>query len=52
VVSFREQKLEACPAEQGTSGAEEAPPFRVARQVAEVAEAEERLAALLDGALD
>jgi hypothetical protein len=52
VVSFHEQKLEVCPAEQGTGGAEEAAPFRVARQVAEVAEAEERLAALLDGTLD
>jgi hypothetical protein len=47
-----EQKLEACPTEHGTSGAEEAAPFRVARQVAEVAEGEERVAALLDAALD
>jgi hypothetical protein len=52
VVSFHEQKLEACPAEQGTGEAEEAAPFRVTRQVAEVAEAEERLAAFLDGLLD
>ena len=52
VVSVDEQKLEACPPEQGTGGAEEAAPFRVARQVAEVAEGDERVAALLDGALD
>ena len=38
VVSVDEQKLEACPPEQGATGAEEATPFRVARQVAEVAE--------------
>ncbi len=52
VVSFYEQKLEACPAEQSTDGAEEAAPFLVARQVAEVAEAKQRVAALLDRALD
>ena len=52
VVSLHEQKLEACATEQGTGGAEEAAPFRVARQVAEVAERDERIAALLDGALD
>jgi hypothetical protein len=52
VVSIYEQKLESCRAEQGTSGAEEAPPFRVARQVAEVAERDECVAALLDGTLD
>jgi hypothetical protein len=52
VVSVHEQKLEAGPAEQSTCGAEEAAPFRVARQVAEVAEGDERVAALLDGALD
>ena len=52
MVSVDEQKLEARTAEQGTGGAEEAAPFRVARQVAEVAEGDERVAALLDGALD
>ena len=52
MVSVHEQKLEARTAEQGTGGAEEAAPFRVARQVAEVAERDERVAALLDGALD
>jgi hypothetical protein len=52
VVSVHEEKLEACPAELGTGGAEEAAPFRIARQVAEVAEGDERVAALLDGALD
>ena len=52
MVSLHEQKLEACATEQGTGGAEEAAPFRVARQVAEVAERDERVAALLDGALD
>jgi hypothetical protein len=52
VVSVHEQKLEACPAEQGTGGAEEAATFRAARQVAEVAERDERIATLLDGALD
>jgi hypothetical protein len=52
VVSLDEEKLEACAAEQGTGGAEEAVPFRVARQVAEVAEGDERVAALVDGALD
>ncbi len=52
VVSVHEQKLEVGAAEQGTGGAEEAAPFRVARQVAEVAEGEERVAALLDCALD
>ena len=52
VVSVHKQKLEACSAEAGTSGAEEAAPFRVTRQVAEVTEGDERVAALLDGALD
>jgi hypothetical protein len=50
VVSFYEQKLEACSAEQSTGGAEEAAPFLVARQVAEVAEAKQRVAVLLDRA--
>ena len=52
VVSFHEQKLEAGPAEQGTGRAEEAAPFRVAGQVAEVAERDERVAVLLNSALD
>jgi hypothetical protein len=52
VVSFHEQKLEACPAEQSTSRPEEAAPLRVARQVAKVAEGDERVAVLLDCALD
>ncbi len=52
VVSVHEQKLEACPAEQSTGGAQEAAPFRVTRQIAEVAEGNERVAALLDGAFD
>ena len=52
VVSVHEEKLEVGAAEQGTGGTEEAAPFRVARQVAEVAEGEERVAALLDCALD
>jgi hypothetical protein len=52
VVSVHEQQLEACPAEQRPGGAEEAASFRVTRQVAEVAEGDERFAALLDGALD
>jgi hypothetical protein len=52
VVSVHEEKLEAGPAKQRTDGAEEATPFRVARQVAEVAQGEECVAALLDGAFD
>jgi hypothetical protein len=52
VVPVHEQKLKPSPAEQGASRAEEAAPFRLARQVAEVAEGDERVAALLDGALD
>ena len=52
VVSLHEQKLEARPAEQGTCGTEKAAPFRLARQVVEVAQGHERVAALLDGALD
>jgi hypothetical protein len=52
VVSVDEQKLEAGSAKQGPSGAEEAASFRVARQVAEVAEGEERVAPLLDGSLE
>jgi hypothetical protein len=52
VVSVDEQKLEPGPPEQGARGAEEAAPLRVVRQVAEVAERDERAAVLLDGALD
>jgi hypothetical protein len=52
VVSVHEQELEAGPAELGFGGAEEAAPFRVTRQVAEVAQGEERVAALLDCPLD
>jgi predicted RNA-binding Zn ribbon-like protein len=52
VVSVHEQKLEPRTTEQSTGGAKEAAPFQVARQVAEVAEGDERVAALLDGALD
>jgi hypothetical protein len=52
VVPLHEQKLEACSAEQGTGGAEKAAPFRLARQVAEVAERDEPVAALLDRAID
>lgn len=52
VVSFHEQKLEAGTAEQRAGGAEEAAAFRLAGQVAEVAERDERVTALLDGALD
>jgi transposase InsO family protein len=52
VVSVHEEKLEARAAQEGAGGAEEAAPFRLARQVAEVAERDERVAALLDGALD
>ncbi len=52
VVSVHKEKLEARPAEHGTGGAEEAAPFRVARQIEEVAEGNERVAALLDGAFD
>jgi hypothetical protein len=52
VVSLHEQKLEARPPEQGTGRTEEAAPFRLARQVVEVAQGHERVAALLDGALD
>jgi hypothetical protein len=52
VVSLDEEKLEAGPAEQSTGGAEEAAPFRLARQVAEIAEGDERVAAFLDGARD
>ena len=52
VVSVHEQKLEPRTTEQSTGGAKEAAPFRVARQIAEVAEGDERVAALLNGALD
>jgi hypothetical protein len=52
VISLDEQKLEAGPPEQGARRAEEAAPLRVVRQVAEVAERDERVAVLLDGALD
>jgi hypothetical protein len=40
VVSVHEQKLEPGPAKLGLGGAEEAAPFRVTRQVAEVAQRE------------
>ena len=52
MISVHEQQLEARPPKQVTGGAEKAAPFRLARQVAEVAEADDRVAALLDGALD
>jgi hypothetical protein len=52
VVPLHEQKLEAGTAKQSSGGAEETTPVRVARQVAEVAQREERVAALLAGALD
>jgi hypothetical protein len=52
VVSDHEQKLEAHAAEQGSGGAEEAASFWVARQAVEVAEGDERVAAILDGVLD
>jgi hypothetical protein len=52
VVTVHEQQLEACPAQQALGIAEEAAPFPVARQVAEIAERDERVTTLLDGALD
>ena len=52
MISVHKEKLEACPAKEAIGGAEEAPPFRLAGQVAEVAEGNERIAALLDGTLD
>jgi hypothetical protein len=52
VVSFDEQELQAREAEEGAGRAEEAASFRRARQVAEIAERDERIATLLDGALD
>src|SRR5262249_49265020 len=52
VVSVHKQKLEVGPAKQGTSGTEEAASLRVVRQVAEVAQRDERVAALPDGTLD
>jgi len=52
VVPLHEQKLEAGTAKQSSRGAEKTTPFRVTRQVAEVAQREERVAALLDSALD
>jgi hypothetical protein len=52
VVSVHEQKLEARATEQGSGGAKEAAPRRVARPVVKIAEGDERVAALLDRALD
>ena len=52
VVTVHEQQLEVGATKQGTGGPEEPAPFRVARQVAEVAQRDERVAALLNGALD
>jgi hypothetical protein len=52
VVSVHEQKLEPRTTEQSAGGAKEAAPFRVARQIAEIAEGDERVAALSNGALD
>jgi hypothetical protein len=52
VIPVDEEKLQACPAEQSTRGTEEATPFWLPRQVTEVAEGEERVAVLLDSALD
>jgi hypothetical protein len=52
MISFYEQKLEPRAAEQVAGAAEEAAPFRVARQVEEVAERDEGVAVFLDGALD
>jgi hypothetical protein len=52
VIPVDEQELQACPPEQTTRGAEEATTFWLARQVAQVAEGEERVAVLLDSALD
>jgi hypothetical protein len=52
VVSVHEQQLEVGPAKHGTGRAEEPASFRVAGQVAEIAQGDERVAALLDSALD
>ena len=52
VIPVNEQKLQACPPEQSTGGAEESTPFRLARQIAEIAEGDERVTALLNSALD
>jgi len=52
VISVHEEQLEVGPAKKGGGGTEEAAPLRVARQVAEVAQGDERIATLLDGALD
>jgi hypothetical protein len=52
VVSVHEEKLEARSAEQGAGRTEEAAPLRLPRQVGEVTERYERVAALVDGALD
>ena len=52
VVSVHEQKLETRPPEQFGGRPKEAAPFRVARQVAEVSEGDEGVAAFIDGSLD
>src|SRR3954447_6370336 len=52
VVSVHEQKLETGAAKKRAGGAQEAASFRFAWEVAEVAERDERVATLLDGALD
>jgi hypothetical protein len=52
VVAVHEEQLEAGSAQQRGRGAEEAAPFRVARQVAKVAQREERVTAPMHGALD
>jgi hypothetical protein len=52
MVSVDEQNLETGSAKQGASGAKKAASFRVVRQVAEVTEGDERVAALLDCSVD
>jgi hypothetical protein len=52
VVSVHEQKLEARSPEQGAGGTQKAASFRLPRQVGEVTERHERVAALVNGALD
>ncbi len=52
VVSLHEQKLEIGATEQRPGEPEEAAAYGVARQVAEIAEGDERVTALIDGALD
>ena len=52
VVSVHEQKLEPRSVEQGTGGTEKATTFRFAREVVQVAQGHERVAALVDGTLD